>query len=75
MFSGAGKGRFGAFASGTGKELWSWQCDAGVNAPPVSYSVGGRQYVAVAVGGNALFGFKQGDAVVAFTLGSNSLSP
>ena len=69
IFSGTGKGRFGAFASGTGKELWSWQGEAGVNAPPISYSVGGRQYVAVAVGGNALFGFKQGDAVVAFTLG------
>ena len=68
VFSGAGKGRFGAFASGTGKQLWSWQGEAGVNAPPVSYAVGGRQYVAVAVGGNALFGFKQGDAVVAFTL-------
>jgi glucose dehydrogenase len=68
VFSGAGEGRFAAFASGTGKELWSWQGDAGVNAPPVSYSVGGRQYVAVAVGGNALFGFKQGDAVVTFSL-------
>ena len=71
VFSGAGKGRFGAFSSATGKELWSWQGDAGVNAPPVSYSVGSRQYVAVAVGGNALFGFKQGDAVVAFSLPEN----
>ncbi len=71
VFSGAGGGRFAAYASGTGKELWSWQGDAGVNAPPVSYSVGGRQYVAVAVGGNALFGFKQGDAVVAFSLRGN----
>jgi glucose dehydrogenase len=39
-----------------------------VNAPPVSYAVGGRQYVAVAAGGNALFGFRQGDAIVAFGL-------
>ena len=38
--SGTGKGRFGAFASGTGKELWSWQGEAGVNAPPISYWVG-----------------------------------
>jgi glucose dehydrogenase len=68
VFSGAGTGRFAAFASGSGKELWSWQGDAGVNAPPVTYAVGGKQYVAVAVGGNALFGFKQGDAVVAFSL-------
>ncbi|HEU4456732.1 MAG TPA: PQQ-binding-like beta-propeller repeat protein, partial [Longimicrobium sp.] len=68
VFSGAGKGRFAAFHAGTGRELWSWQAEAGVNAPPVTYGVGGRQYVAVAAGGNALFGFKQGDTVVAFAL-------
>ena len=68
VFSGAGQGRFAAFAAATGRELWSWQAEAGVNAPPVTYRVGGRQYVAVAAGGNALFGFKQGDEVVAFTL-------
>jgi glucose dehydrogenase len=39
-----------------------------VNAPPVTYRAGGHQVIAVAVGGNALFGFKQGDAVVAFAL-------
>jgi glucose dehydrogenase len=68
VFSGAGKGTFAAFASSSGRRLWSWQCDAGVNAPPVSYRAGGRQIVAVAAGGNALFGFTQGDAVVAFAL-------
>ncbi|HZW08243.1 MAG TPA: PQQ-binding-like beta-propeller repeat protein, partial [Phycisphaerales bacterium] len=68
VFSGAGKGRFAAFDAETGRELWSFQCDAGVNAPPVTYEVGGTQYVAVAAGGNALFGFTQGDAVVAFAL-------
>ena len=68
VFSGAGKGTFAAFESGSGRRLWSWQCDAGVNAPPVTYSVNGRQYVAVAVGGNALFGFTQGDMVMAFAL-------
>jgi glucose dehydrogenase len=34
----------------------------------VTYQVDGRQYVAVAAGGNALFGFKQGDAVMVFAL-------
>lgn len=68
VFSGAGKGRFAAFDAATGRELWAWQGEAGVNAPPVTYEAAGRQYVAVAVGGNALFGFKQGDAVVAFAL-------
>jgi PQQ-dependent dehydrogenase (methanol/ethanol family) len=68
VFSGAGKGRFAAFDAGTGRELWSWQAEAGVNAPPVTYEVAGRQYVAVAAGGNALFGFTQGDYVIAFAL-------
>ena len=68
VFSGAGKGRVAAFAAATGRELWSWHCEAGVNAPPVTYRAGGRQYVAVAAGGNALFGFTQGDAMVAFAL-------
>ena len=68
VFSGAGKGVFAAFNSADGTQLWSWQCDAGVNAPPISYAVGGKQYIAVAVGGNALFGFTQGDMVMAFGL-------
>jgi glucose dehydrogenase len=68
VFSGAGKGRLAAFHAASGQELWSWQCEAGVNAPPVTYAVSGRQYIAVAVGGNALFGFTQGDEVMAFAL-------
>ena len=68
VFSGAGKGRFAAYDAGTGRELWSYACAAGVNAPPVTYAVGGGQLVAVAVGGNALFGFTQGDMVMAFGL-------
>ena len=68
VFSGAGKGRVAAFDAGTGTELWSYLCAAGVNAPPITYAVNGRQYVAVAVGGNALFGFAQGDMVMAFGL-------
>ena len=72
VFAGAGKGKLAAFDAGSGTRLWSYQCDAGVNAPPVTYAVAGRQYVAVAVGGNALFGFKQGDMVMAFALSVTS---
>jgi glucose dehydrogenase len=68
VFSGAGKGRFAAFDAGSGRELWSYACAAGVNAPPVTYTAAGAQLVAVAVGGNALFGFTQGDMVMAFGL-------
>jgi alcohol dehydrogenase (cytochrome c) len=68
LFSGTGQGWFAAFDSATGQRLWQFRCDAGVNAPPISYAIDGRQYVAVAAGGNALFGFKQGDALMVFGL-------
>ena len=68
VFSGVGKGVFAAFDSSSGAQLWSVQCDAGVNAPPITYAIDGRQYIAVAAGGSALFGFKQGDALRVFAL-------
>ncbi len=68
VFTGEGKGDLSAFDAKTGEKLWSFNCGAGVNAPPVTYWVDGKQYVAVAAGGNALFGFRQGGAVVVFGL-------
>jgi len=68
LFMGEGNGNFNAFDSGTGELLWRINGSAGVNAPPVTYLVDGKQYVAVAAGGNALFGFKQGDTVMVFAL-------
>ncbi|MEK6209630.1 MAG: PQQ-binding-like beta-propeller repeat protein [Pseudomonadota bacterium] len=68
LFMGEGNGNFNAFNSETGELLWQINGSAGVNAPPITYQVGGKQYVAVAAGGNALFGFKQGDAVMVFAL-------
>lgn len=68
VFSGAGHNTFAAFDTATGKRLWEYRCTAGVNAPPISYAIAGRQYVAVAAGGNTLFGFPQGDALHVFAL-------
>jgi alcohol dehydrogenase (cytochrome c) len=68
VFNGEGNGLFRAFDASSGKMLWEYQCGAGVNAPPVSYSVGGKQYVAVAAGGNTQLDFKRGNSVVVFAL-------
>ena len=68
LFMGEGNGKFNAYDSQTGKLLWQFDCDAGVNAPPITYEIDGRQYVAVAAGGNQLFGFKQGDSIRVFAL-------
>ena len=68
VFNGEGNGLFRAFDARTGKKLWEYQCGAGVNAPPVSYMVGGKQYVAVAAGGNTQLDFKRGNSVLVFAL-------
>jgi len=68
VFTGEGDGNFSAFHAATGERLWEFPCGAGVNAPPITYEIAGKQYVVVAAGGSALFGFRQGDAVIAFTV-------
>ncbi len=68
VFNGEGNGLFRAFDAKTGKKLWEYQLGAGVNAPAVSYSVGGKQYVAVAAGGNTQLDFKRGNSLVVFGL-------
>ncbi len=68
VFTGESNGDFIALDAKSGKRLWRFATGAGVNAPPVTYRVGGRQYVAVAAGGHALFKFPLGDAVIGFAL-------
>lgn len=68
VFTGEGSGNFSAFDAQSGTKLWSFNCGAGVNAPPVSYEIDGKQYVAVAAGGSQIWGFRQGGAVVVFGL-------
>ena len=65
---GTDSGQLNAFDADTGKVLWQHKTEAGVNAPPVTYEIDGVQYIAVAVGGNQIFGFKQGDALKVFAL-------
>jgi alcohol dehydrogenase (cytochrome c) len=68
VFTGEGNGAFNAYDAKNGKKLWSFQCGAGVNAPAVSYSIGGKQYIAVAAGGNNQLDFKRGNSVFVFAL-------
>lgn len=68
LFSGEGGGDLSAFDAATGKRLWQFNCGAGVNAPPITYAIEGKQYVAVAAGGSQIWGFRTGDAVIVFGL-------
>ena len=68
VFTGEGNGHFNAYDARTGKVLWSFTAGAGCNAPPVTYSLDGKQYIAVACGGNYQLGYPLGNAVMVFAL-------
>jgi quinoprotein glucose dehydrogenase len=60
--------RLRAFDIGTGRELWSAPLPAGGKATPMTYlGADGRQYVAIAAGGDGK-AFGRGDALLAFAL-------
>ena len=63
LFGGDANGRFRAFDQDTGKVLWEVNLGSQVTGYPISYSVEGRQYVAVSTGGSLATG------------GTNSLTP
>jgi glucose dehydrogenase len=69
VFTGEGNGQFKAYDSATGNVLWKFQAGAGVNAPPSSYTVDGKQYIVVGAGGNVQLNYKRGNNIIAFTLG------
>ncbi len=68
LFTGEGNGLFKAYDAESGSVLWKFQAGAGVNAPPSSYTVEGRQYIVVAAGGNTQLNYKRGNNIIAFTL-------
>ncbi len=45
--------RFHALSAETGKELWSAELPASAHAQPMTYEIGGKQYVVVAAGGSS----------------------
>ena len=57
VFSGDSKGQFFALDAQTGEKLWNFQTGSGHRGSAISYSVSGRQYVAVPSGwGSAVAG-------------------
>jgi alcohol dehydrogenase (cytochrome c) len=48
LFSGSREGYLLALDSRTGKLLWKYQTGSEIRASPISYSLDGRQYVAIA---------------------------
>jgi glucose dehydrogenase len=68
VFTGEGNGQFNAYNADTGALVWQGKSESGVNAPPITYTIDGTQYIAVASGGSSIFGYKQGDSVLTYSL-------
>jgi alcohol dehydrogenase (cytochrome c) len=56
LFGGDAAGRFRAFDQDTGKVLWEVNLGSQVTGYPISYAVGGKQYIAVSTGGSLATG-------------------
>jgi PQQ-dependent dehydrogenase (methanol/ethanol family) len=56
VFGAVRDGNFIALDAKTGNHLWHVQTGANINASPISYAVGGRQFVAISAG-NTLYAF------------------
>ena len=61
LFTGGREGYFYALDARTGAELWTASLGGQIVNAPISYSVNGKQYVAV-ISGNALFAFALRDS-------------
>ncbi|MCU1629694.1 MAG: alcohol dehydrogenase [Pseudonocardia sp.] len=76
VFAGEPSGEFNALDARTGEHLWRFQCGSGHHSSPMSYSVDGRQYIAVPVGWGGwaegflpgMLGAGHGSALVVFAL-------
>jgi len=57
VFQGRADGHVSAYDAARGDELWTFDLGLGISAPPITYAVDGRQYVALLVGwGGAMAG-------------------
>jgi quinohemoprotein ethanol dehydrogenase len=88
VFQGQINGRFSAYEASHGKELWHFSAQDALLAAPISYMVGGKQYVSVVVGmtgtaaidpralGGLVFDYRtQKRRVLTFALDSNAQLP
>jgi alcohol dehydrogenase (cytochrome c) len=76
VFVGEPTGEYNAFNAHSGELLWQFQCGSGHHSAPTTYSVDGRQYIAVPTGwgswvegfGPGLVGAPKGTALFVFAL-------
>ena len=55
VFQGTADGKFHAYNAYTGKLLWTFDAGLGISAPPITYKIKGKQYLALLVGWGGAF--------------------
>lgn len=65
VFQGTADGRFVAYAADTGNKLWESPAQTGVVAAPITYTIGGEQYVTVMAGWGGAYALIMGEAAAA----------
>ncbi|MGI9246508.1 MAG: pyrroloquinoline quinone-dependent dehydrogenase [Steroidobacteraceae bacterium] len=68
FIAGTMDGYIRAFDVTDGRMVWRHRLEAGTQATPMTYSVGGRQYIVLVTGHHMWFDTPAGDEVVAFAL-------
>jgi quinohemoprotein ethanol dehydrogenase len=65
VFQGDASGKLNAYDAETGARLWAAELGVGTLSPPITYTVGGRQYVSVLagwMGGSTVYGKRSAEA-------------
>jgi quinohemoprotein ethanol dehydrogenase len=86
VFQGKADGNFVAYNATTGKILWTYDAGLGISAPPITYKINGKQYVALLVGwggafagvGNVNLGWdygRQKRRLIVFSLNGKAIVP
>jgi quinohemoprotein ethanol dehydrogenase len=74
VFQGTAAGDFIAYNAATGEKLWSGYAGTGIVAPPITYSVDGKQYVTVMAGWGGAFPkkFRSVGRLLTFAIGGTA---
>jgi len=76
VWTGEPSGKFNAWDARTGELLWQFQTGSGIHSSPISYSIDGKQYIAVPSGWGGwlegfapeMYGASRGSALFVFAL-------
>ena len=72
VFQGRADGELVAYDAASGEVLWRTSLGLGIAAPPITYSIDGRQYVALLVGWGAAFATREEGASLGWSYGTHT---